>query len=301
VEFFFTQNSVTLSQSRVTCLPRIEHTFASSNNNKNKIHTMKKLIPLLFILLAASCKKEDISPDLVKEFTIQSAPANASYDIRVAVPENYDPSNKKYPTLYVLDGEENFSFVVNTINDLEDNSSAGRLLVVSIGYGNDRAKDYTPTKTDAGEGGAENFMHFIKDELIKRMETEFGADTARDSRIIIGHSFGGLFAAYAFTNYNYVFGNYIMLSPSLWYDNEILLRMEQQNRNGNAVRHQFVFMGLGGLESSGRMQAPYEAFRQRLMHYSNIQLASHIEPGLNHVGSKNPDIVEGLKFYFQNK
>ena len=99
--------------------------------------------------------------------------------------------------------------------------------MVSIGYGYDRALDYTPTKAKEGDGGADKFMAFIKDELIPKMELDFGADTLRKNRIIIGHSFGGLFAAYAFTNYNNVFGNYIMLSPSLWYDNEILFQMEQ--------------------------------------------------------------------------
>ena len=51
------------------------------------------------------------------------------------------------------------------------------MLVVGIGYGNDRTVDYTPTKTNDGEGGAEEFMLFIKNELIPKMENEYAADT----------------------------------------------------------------------------------------------------------------------------
>ena len=145
-------------------------------------------------------------------------------------------------------------------------------------------------------------MEFIKTELIPKMEQEFAADTSRNSRIILGHSFGGLLAAYAFTNFNNVFGNYLMLSPSIWYDNEILLQFEQDNRSINKENQQLVFMGIGELENAGRMLAPFEAFYQRLRNnYPGIKISKHLEPHLNHVGSKNPNIVEALNFYFKNR
>ncbi len=74
--------------------------------------------------------------------------------------------------------------------------AAANVLVVGIGYGNDRAVDYTPVEGGGGAvkggGGAEKFMLFIKNELIPKMENEYGADTSRMSRTILGHSFGGL-------------------------------------------------------------------------------------------------------------
>jgi predicted alpha/beta superfamily hydrolase len=264
---------------------------------------MKKLIPILMILAIASCKKQEVvSPNLVREFSIQSTSANANYAIKVALPENYNPSQQKYAAIYVLDGEENFDFVAEQCKKLSSDYSISNILVVSIGYGNDRSMDYTPSQASEGGGGAEKFMHFIKDELIPKMESDYGADTLRQSRTILGHSFGGLLVAYAFTNFNNVFGNYLMLSPSIWYDNEIMLRLEQENRENNKKNQQLVFMGLGEMENSGRMPAPYEAFHQRLQNnYSDMKITSHLEPHLDHMGSKNPNIIEGLKFYFQNR
>ncbi len=121
----------------------------------------------------------------------------------------------------------------------------------------------------------------------------------RSSRTM-GHSFGGLLAAYAFTNHNKLFGNYIMLSPSIWYDNEIMLRLEQENRAINSNNQQLVFLGLGELENQGRMLAPFEAFYQRLQNYYDyIAMQRHIEQHLDHMGSKNPNILKGLNFYFK--
>jgi len=262
---------------------------------------MKNLMPFLLLLVFASCKKEyDLK--LTKEFSILSSINGGNYNIKVGLPDNYDPATKNYAAIYILDGEENFDYVAEKCKSISNDYGTPNVLVVSIGYGFDRAFDYTPTKASEGGGGAEKFMEFIKTELIPKMEQEFAADTSRNSRIILGHSFGGLLTAYAFTNYNNVFGNYIMLSPSIWYDNEILLQFEQDNRSPNKQNQQLVFMGIGELESAGRMLAPFEAFYQRLKNnYPGIKISKHLEPHLNHVGSKNPNIIEGLNFYFKNR
>jgi predicted alpha/beta superfamily hydrolase len=262
---------------------------------------MKKLTAIMLIVLIASCKKEELKPSNVKEFSIQSVSNGANYNVKVAAPDNYDPS-QKYATVYVLDGEENFSSVTQNCKQISSDYGTSNILVVSIGYGNDRTIDYTPTKAPEGDGGAEKFMAFIKNELIPKMETDYGADTSRKSRVILGHSFGSLFAAYAFAQFNYVFGNYIMLSPSIWYDNEVILALEQENRDINKNNQQLVFLGLGELENEGRMLAPFMAFYQTLKNnYPGIQITNHLEPHLDHMGSKNPNIIEGLKFYFKNR
>lgn len=263
---------------------------------------MKNLLPILLVLFIASCKKDELNPDQTKAFSIQSTSTGANYAIKVALPDNYEPSTQTYATIYVLDGEDNFEYVAIKSKEASNDYSTSNVLVVSIGYGNDRTVDYTPSIANEGGGGAEKFMHFIKDELIPKMESDYAADTLRKNRVILGHSFGGLLAAYAFTNFNDVFGNYLMLSPSLWYDNEIMLKLEQDNRDNNNNADQLVFMGLGGLESSGRMMAPFEAFYQRLQNnYTSIKITRHIEPHLEHMGSKNPNIQEGLNFYFQSR
>ncbi len=261
---------------------------------------MKKIITLALILLIASCKKDQINLSLVREFSIESISNGAKYTIKVALPEDYNPS-KKLATIYILDGEENFDYVAENCKKISSEYSTSNVLVVSIGYGNDRSFDYTPTKVNNGGGGAENFMRFLQNELIPKMESDFGSDTSRSKRIIIGHSFGGLLAAYAFTNFNNVFGNYIMLSPSIWYDNEILLHYEKESRDLNKSNSQLVYMGLGELENQGRMLAPFIAFYQQLKNnYSSIQIEYRLQPHLDHVGSKNPNIIAGLKYYFQN-
>jgi uncharacterized protein len=267
---------------------------------------MKKLLFILLGILLASCKKEGFSPDLTKEFSIQSTSNGAKYNIKVALPQNYNPSTQKYAAIYVLDGEENFSFVAEKCSSMSSEYATSNVLVVGIGYGNDRAIDYTPVEGGGGAinggGGAGKFLLFIKNELIPRIENEYGADTFRIKRTILGHSFGGLCGAYAFTNYNKVFGNYILLSPSLWYADEIVFKFEQDNRNINKNNHQLVYLGMGEMENTGQMLAPFQAFFRLLQNnYPDMVIKSHLEPHLSHRGSENPNIIKGLNFYFQNR
>ncbi len=254
------------------------------------------------VLMLGSCEKEEFDPLLTHEFTIQSSDNGALYNIHVGLPANYNPGVEKYSSIYVLDGEENFDFVSNQCKKISDKLAVQNVVIISIGYGRDRSIDYTPTEVSAVTGGGPQFLKFIESQLIPVIEENISVDTARSSRVILGHSYGGLFGAYAFGAHNKVFGNYILLSPSLWFDDLVSLQFEKDHRAENMDRPQLVFMGIGESENFGRMQAPFEAYYQILFsQYSQIKLEKNMEGNLGHVGSKKPNIVKGLDYYFQNR
>lgn len=274
---------------------------------KNKFSLIKKLqtavTAIISLFLLNSCTKDEIfTTGDTKEFTLQSAAYGASYDIKVGLPSNYNPSGEKYATVYVLDGKEIFGFVANRCREISDQLALKNVIVVSIGYGRNRSVDYTPTKVSSVTGGAPQFLNFIETQLIPKMEQDFNADTSRAGRVILGHSYGGLFAGYAFAVNNNVFGNYIMLSPSFWFDNKVALQMEQDNRNAIKSKKQLVFMGIGSAEEKDRMIAPFEIYYQTLSdNYNNIKLEKNLESNTGHMDSRSPNITKGLTFYFKNR
>ncbi len=256
---------------------------------------------LLLVMLLTSCEKEEIFNGATKSFSLQSDENGATYNMKVALPANYNPSTQKYATIYVLDGDENFDLVSNKCDEISTNNAVSNVLVVSIGYGNDRSVDYTPA-TDGTNTGAHQFLDFIEMQLIPKMEQDYSAANYREGRVILGHSYGGLFGAYAFSARNELFGNYILLSPSLWYDNLAVLKLEKNNRETNKINPQLVFMGIGETENYGTMQAPFESFYQSLINnYPDIKIGKNRESDLDHMGSKNANIKKGLSFYFKNR
>jgi uncharacterized protein len=271
---------------------------------KQKVLTliMGILVGVLIVFLLGSCSEEEFNPGLTMNFTIQAAANGATYAIKVALPEDYYTTIEKYSTVYVLDGEENFDFVARHCQEISERYGVANVVVVSIGYGQDRSIDYTPTKVSAMTGGGAQFLDFIEHQLIPRIEQDFNVDTTRTGRVILGHSYGGLFGACVFGVNNTLFGNYLLLSPSIWFDNEVTLELEKAGRDNIKDQHQLVFLGVGEAENSGRMQAPFEAFYQTLRdNYTDIKLSKNREKNLDHVGSKKPNIIKGLSYYFQNR
>jgi len=91
---------------------------------------------------------------------------------------------KRYPVLYLLDGDAHFHSVTGLLQILGTGINGTfvlpEMIVVAIPNTN-RTRDMTPTKTDrdpdgkpqpslAGSGGMANFLTFIKTELIPRIE-----------------------------------------------------------------------------------------------------------------------------------
>ena len=258
-------------------------------------------ILLLLVTLVSSCTKEVFTQGTTKEFKLRSSSNGATYDIAVGLTDNYNPA-ESYATVYVLDGKEIFGFTANRCKEIATRLNTKNVLVVGIGYGKDRSIDYTPTKMSSVTGGAPGFLHFIESELIPKMEEDYHSDTSRSGRVILGHSYGGLFGSYAFCMNNKVFGNYLMLSPSLWFDKEVMFQMEKNNRLQNKNQQNLVFMGIGANEEAGQMLAPFESFYQVLQsNYPGLQLAKNIERNTHHMSSREPNIIKGLEFYFQNR
>lgn len=147
----------------------------------------------------SSCSKVDIQidPNLVKKLSISSSFIGRDYAINVVLPEGYQPE-LKYETIYLLDGEEQAvcKYAADQARQISARNQQRSAIVVGIGGQYYRNTDYTPTK-DAqykGEGGeSEKFAQFIKFELIPTVAKTFSVDTTAKSRVLLGHSLGGVY------------------------------------------------------------------------------------------------------------
>ncbi|NIF06276.1 alpha/beta hydrolase [Chryseobacterium sp. Tr-659] len=260
-----------------------------------KISVITCLGIILFLLTA--CREEEFDQNHVKDFSFTSSINGSTYPIKVALPKNYSTASK-YKALYVLDSKWDFNLVAQEVQKQSEKFQRYDVLVVGIGWGNDRLDDYLPVPYKSGTGRADEFVKVINNELIPRIENEFHAAQSREDRTILGHSAGGLLSAYCFTNYPDIFGSYLCLSPSLWVGNQIVLIHEKKNRPGNQARNGRFFLAAGELEDGG-MLPPIEAFRLILsQHYTGFSQAYNLAGGLDHLGSKKTNIRKAISFYF---
>jgi pimeloyl-ACP methyl ester carboxylesterase len=74
-------------------------------------------------------------------------------------------------------------------------------------------------------GGGENFTAFLEKELIPYIDAHY---PATPHRTLIGHSLGGLLVLNTLVNHPGLFDSYVALDPSMWWDDEKLLKQAHE-------------------------------------------------------------------------
>jgi hypothetical protein len=90
--------------------------------------------------------------------------------------------------------------------------------------GIDRNKELTPTHLDSwkASGGADDFLGFIKNELIPYVNKNYPSN---GDNTIWGHSLSGMFVIYALLKEPTTFKSYIAVDPSVWWDDCLVPKM----------------------------------------------------------------------------
>ena len=154
--------------------------------------------------------------------------------LNIYLPNGFDPDNvQKYPVIYLLDGsgDEDFIHIAGLV---QFGSFPWIELIpetIVVGIGNvDRRRDFTfPTTIEIDKkefptaGNSETFIQFIESELQPLIRGQYKTNGERS---IIGQSLGGLLATEILFKKPDLFDNYIIASPSLWWDDQSLLSWE---------------------------------------------------------------------------
>ena len=159
------------------------------------------------------------SSERTHAFEVESEALSETREIMVRTPPYYK-DGQRYPVVYVLDGEWNFEFVASYLDYLADNEVYPQMIVTGVRNVN-RNRDYVPRKDAnfADTGEADAFLEFVKDEWIEEVERDYPAS---GERIIVGHSFGGVFALHAFFKEPDLFDANIALGASAWIGDRVL-------------------------------------------------------------------------------
>lgn len=203
----------------------------------------------------------------VKRLQVKGGGGSASgltRDCLVWLPPGYDASenaNKKYPVLYLLDGQNVFTVssgtpaewgADETATALIKNGKVRPFIIVGIPHaGVLRTEEYVPpVTTEPLIGGkvpaGESTIAWIRHEIMPRVERAFRVSTGSANTGIGGASLGGLMALYAGAAHPDTFGLVLAESPSLGWEK---LDYTQSFFGQFKVWPAKVFMAVGGNEA----------------------------------------------------
>lgn len=195
-----------------------------------------RVLPLLFLLCAlAGCSEEagdfavspSLDPRASKIIPIRPGGFLAGRTCLVYLPPGYPGIGRRYPVLYVHDGEAAFdggpafveSFGFDQVaNALIASGEIEPLIIVAIPSAGLRDRDFVPTfhyfliesypwvgiAADSTRG--DRYVRALRDDLLPLVDRTFASDPSSGSTGIAGFSYGGLISVYAGYAYSETFG-----------------------------------------------------------------------------------------------
>jgi len=225
------------------------------------------------------------------------------YVLFVSLPRNYATrTSERFPTIYLLDADYSFAIARNVMRHFSDRNQIGESIIVGIGdpgadadldiYKRLRVKDYTPAVSigasgygddiDKQGGGATTFLHILGDEIVPAIDKRYRTDPA--ARMIVGHSYGGLFATWTMFQRPGLFRDYLVVSPSLWFNNRMVFDVMHAYLATHKELPARVFFSVGSFEGGGSMAADIKALDGELTaaHPAGYESEVHVFDGETH-------------------
>lgn len=192
--------------------------------------------------------------------------------LNIYLPEGYD-SNKTYPVIYLLDGgaDEDFIHIAGIVqyNNFPWIDRVPQSILVGIAN-TDRKRDFTYPSRSARDkelcptgGGSAKFMDFIEQEVQPFIKGNYAAN---NETTLIGQSLGGLLATEILFTRPMMFDKYIIISPSLWWDDGGLLKKSPVLLKDDYAVPTSVYVGVGKEGSMfGTEEPAMEEYAERLV------------------------------------
>ncbi|SHM05783.1 alpha/beta hydrolase-fold protein [Mucilaginibacter sp. OK098] len=272
---------------------------------------LKSFIFLFFIipLCLQAQNTAEYKPLIADNVQITSKILGETRKVYIYVPpaDSLNPA-KRYPVLYLMDGENHFGMIAELCKYLSrwDVNVMPEMIVVGIPNTN-RTRDLTPThsiidyygKADTSatswlksSGGNDNFLQFISTELMPYVETHY---KTQPFKIFAGHSFGGITAINCFLNNPGMFNAYIAVSPSFWWDNEYLLKLADKKLQKGSALNKILFYS-----DANEGMDDKSTFHTSLLKFDSLITGKQII-GLDHKYLNYPDdihMTEPVKAYY---
>jgi CubicO group peptidase (beta-lactamase class C family)/predicted alpha/beta superfamily hydrolase len=232
---------------------------------------------------------------------IPSQILNEERTLSIALPKDYDKSQKAYPVLYILDAEarNEFTDAISTVKDLEAEGVGPQMIIIGI-WNTNRNRDMIPAAVShrPQSGGSQKFLKFITDELKPYVKQNY---RTTDFSVLYGASNAGLFSVYALLENPDAFDGIIASSPMIGHCPEHIQMKAEAFVRRDQIKNCALYM-IYGTEDSQRVTAYIPDFHEFLKSKAPPGFVSQIKilKGEGHVPKSSKS--RGLRYVFaQNK
>lgn len=273
--------------------------------NQMKSFLLSALLLVCFNLSAAT------PYELPRSSVIELAEKSSGriYPLFIQLPPSYAANtDQTYPVIYLTDAHYSFPIVSGAMRFPMNNGVMQHAIIVAVSYEkgsagtNSRVRDFTPTVAKAWQqetGNAKWHMAFLRDTVMPFIENSYRASKA--DRTFVGNSLGGLFGAYMLLTEPDLFANYILGSPSVWFDDKAILNTSLSKPQTKIK----VYLSVGEYETPAfgegqDMVAAAVQLRDKIAAYrrEDIEINFAIVSGASHATAFPTTAIQGLDWVY---
>jgi predicted alpha/beta superfamily hydrolase len=204
----------------------------------------------------------------------------------IYLPPGYSSSEKKYPVLYMHDGQNVFddstSFagewgVDETLDSISGHSK--EVIVVAVDHGGvKRINEYCPYDMEKfGKGEGDQYVDFLVKTLKPFIDRNYRTQKDKQNTFIAGSSMGGLISMYALLKYPKIFGGAGVFSPAFWVGPKIFDDIKAKGKKVNSK----IYFYCGGQEGETMEPDMIKAFEE-MRKVSKSKMACTVRPDGKH-------------------
>src|SRR4051812_44441306 len=220
---------------------------------------------------------------------VESPELGNARDLLVYLPPSYARGDRRYPVIYMHDGQNLFDRATSFGEEwevdqtLEEASSEGlEAIVVGIPNTDQRLDEYSPFRDRRHQHGGQGdaYLDFLVDTVKPVIDRDFRTRPGRESTGIAGSSMGGLISLYAFFSRPRTFGFAGVMSPALWFGSRGIFRYVKDRPHTPGRIYLDIGTNEGGeaLSDARRMRSLLEEKGYRAGH----ELQFYVELGGGH-------------------
>jgi predicted alpha/beta superfamily hydrolase len=266
-------------------------------------------LPLLLVLLAASAQASNDLVVTARWHVMTSEVMGEGRSYAVYLPPSYSDEAQRFPVIYVLDGDETrlrgMSGLVESLSTENLEKQIPECIIVAI-PNTDRVRDLTPTNTLyffrdqqsdelASSGGAARFLDFLAEELIPHVDAAY---RTTDTRVLVGESYGGLFAADAFLRGQGMFSHYLITDATYIWDNNYLNRRLVQQQSAGVRLKGALYLSFANNAAFGEMGATNLGWGRDFASALELQQDESVLVRQQYFGGESHGTVAQLSWYY---
>lgn len=258
---------------------------------------------------------------MLEKFNVYMSSFKQDRLIRVYLPDCYHKSHKRYPVLYMHDGQNVFEDegaikgVSLGLKDFLDKNKIN-IIVVAIDLnpeGEERFNEYCPWETGAiaekiighpsSTGGkGEQYLEFIVKELKPLIDQKYR--TLEDHTSMAGISLGGLISTYAACRYPQIFKRIAAISPG-YYRNQEELEVFVRNSDLTGVERFYIDFGTHEISDDKELNNQFTEMIQSIYEILSSKIDNTryqtIQNGEHNYSSFKKRIGEVLSYLYSDK